>query len=412
VNPTPQINGFELDQRLFGHPLAEIWRGRSFTGMEVVALVLSEAGSADPQVRDRLDLASRGAALQPGYQETPLWAANLSTDRPYAITQLIPGQSGAERLLDPLDGLLGNDEESLAAVRSQLAQYGAAPLPPVDPAADVPSYAPTPETADQPRLETADQPAAAAPVNKPMHKPVNKIELARQVRRKIGRWTYLVVILIVLLVFTVLYSVGAAIGSAVKEQPPVEGPAAAPVSPGPLPSPALLPGVLKVDTAPYLPSVPAVGLVGRTYERGADVQVVENLGLPFAFGWPRPPISVDLGESSSMLYRRVLTEKNPTQSTLDARIALYPCKDLAACLAERAAFGKEWTTAFKTPVPATAKDARTWVTVRNGPPYTLTMTHAYTSAGRSWLVGVTVTGLTGEELAVQKVLNDIWLQTQ
>ncbi|TCN39901.1 hypothetical protein EV644_10311 [Kribbella orskensis] len=380
MNPTPQINGFELDQRLLGHPLAEIWRGRSFTGMEVVALVLSEAGSADPQVRDRLDLASRGAALRPGQQQTPLWAANLSTDRPYAITQLVPGQSGAERLLDSLDGLLGNDEESLAAVRSQLAQYGAVPLPP------------------------ADQPAAAAPVN--------KIEMARQVRRKIGRWTYLVVVLIVLLVFTVLYSVGAAIGSAVKEQPPVEGPAAAPVSPGPLPSPALLPGVLKAETAAYAPPVPAVGLVGGTYERGADVQVVGEVGLPFAFGWPRPPVTVDLGESSSVLYRRVLTEKTPTQSTLDARIAVHPCKDLAACLAERAAFDKDWTTAFKTPVPATAKDARTWVTVRNGSPYTLTMTHAYTSAGRSWLVGVTVTGLTGEEPAAQRVLNDIWRQTQ
>jgi hypothetical protein len=241
---------------------------------------------------------------------------------------------------------------------------------------------------------------------------VNKIEVARQVRHKIGSWIYLVVILIVLLVFTVLYSVGAAVGSAVKEQPPVEGPAAAPVSPGPLPSPALLPGVLKAETAPYLPAVPGVGLVGGTYERGADVQVVEDLGLPFTFGWPRPPTAVDLGESSSVLYRRVLTEKNSTQSTLDARIAVHPCKDLAACLAERAAFDKEWTTAFKTPVPATAKDEQTWVTVRNGPPYTLTMTHAYTSAGRSWLVGTTVTGLPGEELAVQRVLNDIWRQTQ
>ena len=31
-------------------------------------------------------------------------------ERPYAITQLVPGQTGAERLLDPLDGLFGNDE--------------------------------------------------------------------------------------------------------------------------------------------------------------------------------------------------------------------------------------------------------------------------------------------------------------
>ena len=52
------------------------------------------------------------------------------------------------------------------------------------------------------------------------------------------------------------------------------------------------------------------------------------------------------------------------------------------------------------------------MTVRSGSPYTLTMTHAYTTGGRSWLVGATVTGLTGEEPAVQRILNDIWRQTR
>ncbi|GAA1603896.1 hypothetical protein GCM10009789_67390 [Kribbella sancticallisti] len=376
VNSTPQLQGYELDQRLLEHPLAEIWRGRSFTGMEVVALVLSESGAADPQVRDRLDQASRGAALEPGEQQTPLWAANLSADRPYAITQLIPGQSGAERLLDPLDGLLGNDEESLSAVRSQLAQYGAAPL------------------------------------NQAQQKPPSKVEVAREYRHKLGRWTYLVAAIGVLIVFTALYSVGAAIGSSIKDQRPAGPPIATAVSPSPLPSPGLLPGVPKPRTAPYLPPVTTTGLVGATYPTGADVQVVDGLSLPFAFGWPRPPHKVELGESSTMIYRRVLTEAKPTDSALDARIALRPCRDLAACLAGRAQFDKEWTDSFKTPVPASAKDARTWLTVQKGPRYTLTMTRAYTSAGRSWLVGVTLTGAPGEEPAIERVLNDIWRQTQ
>ncbi|MEU4390717.1 hypothetical protein AB0F51_08580, partial [Kribbella sp. NPDC023855] len=129
MNSTPQLPGYELDQRLLEHPLAEIWRGRSFTGMEVVALVLSESAAADGEVRERLSRASRTAALEPGQQQTPLWAANLTAARPYAVTQLVRGQSGAERLLDPLDGLVGNDEESLGSVRSQLAQYGALPIP-------------------------------------------------------------------------------------------------------------------------------------------------------------------------------------------------------------------------------------------------------------------------------------------
>jgi hypothetical protein len=55
VNSTPQIQGYQFDQRLLEHPLAEIWHGRSFTGPEIVALVLTEVGSADPQVRDQLN---------------------------------------------------------------------------------------------------------------------------------------------------------------------------------------------------------------------------------------------------------------------------------------------------------------------------------------------------------------------
>ena len=109
-NSTPEIPGYQFDQRLLQHPLAELWHGRSFTGMEIVALVLSEAGARDATVRDRLVRAGRGAALEPARLETPLWAANFSSDRPYAVTQLIPGQSGAERLIDPLDGVIGNDD--------------------------------------------------------------------------------------------------------------------------------------------------------------------------------------------------------------------------------------------------------------------------------------------------------------
>jgi hypothetical protein len=371
VNSSPQIDGYQIDQRLLRHPLAEIWRGRSFTGMEILALVLTEAGSADPEVRDRLDRASRTAALEPGKQETPLWAANLTSDRPYAITQLVPGQSGAERLIDPLDGLLGNDEESLAAVRSQLSQYGAAPVP-----------------------------------------PAGLVAVAGEYRRKLGRWTYAVVVIGVLIVFSVTYSVGAAIGSAVKDKPAQsQGPAGPAVSPGPLPSPALLPGILKASTPTYIPGGRPVPLVGATYQGAADVQVVDNIDLPFAFGWPRPPTIEKFGESTSAIYREVLAEDSAGKPTLDARIAVHPCHDLAGCLADRGAFDKQWTTTFKVPAPTTAKDAQTWLTVQDSSPYALMMTRAYSSAGRWWLVGVAVTGVPGEEPAAQRVLNDIRRQT-
>ncbi|GAB2664484.1 hypothetical protein [Kribbella swartbergensis] len=424
MTSTPQIPGYRFDHQLLTHPLAEVWRGRSFTGMEVVALVLSDAGARDAVVCDRLVKAGRDAALEPGQDDAPLWAANFSSDRPYAITQLIPGRSGAERLIDPLDGILGNDEDLLRTARSQLSQYGAAP-PPADTA--FPTYAAQPHSADQPRSaaqphnpaqpRTAAQPQSAThPQARPQQtapKP-SKVEIARQYRHKIGGWIYLVAVVGVLIVFSITYSIGSAIGSSVKDEPVEAVPAA--VSPGPLPSPALLPGVEPVTTAKYKPSTGVAGVLGAAYPPGADVQPILTAGLPFAFGWPRPPDVSSLGESSTAIYRRVRTAamKDRPRGTLEARIALHPCRDLAGCLADREAFDRAWSTAFKVPAPATAKDARTWFTEEKAgqkSSYALTMSRTFMSGGRWWLVGVAGTGVAGEEQDVQRIVNDIWWQT-
>lgn len=406
MNNPPQIEGYQFDRRLLEHPLAEVWHGRSFTGMEVVALVLSTAGAADPQVRERLGHSSRGAALSPGKQETPLWAANLNSDLPYAITQLIPGQSGAERLLDPLDGLLGNDEQSMSAVRSQLAQYGGTPPEETPAATGIPSYAGTTEPAERSAVQDAPRTTEAAP-------PVGKVELAREYRRKLGPWVYAVVVLAVLIVFTITYSVGAAVGSAVKKQP-AAAPISDPVKPAALPSSVLLPGLGKITTAEYK-RTGGPGLVGESYSNGTDVQVVDHLDLPFAFGWPRPQEGKELGESSTTLFRQVQTVSAfgtaSKSDNLAARIAVRQCRDLASCLAVRTAFDEDWTKAFKAPAPRTAKDARTWYTVSNTEPYTLVMTRAYSDAGRWWLVGVAVTAVPAEIPSAQRVFNDIWHQT-
>ncbi|MEU4390718.1 hypothetical protein [Kribbella sp. NPDC023855] len=179
-----------------------------------------------------------------------------------------------------------------------------------------------------------------------------------------------------------------------------------------MPSPALKPGIVKPKPGAYIPPVPAVSLIGATYERGADVQEVTGIGLPFVFGWPRPPKTAAVGLSSTTVYRRVVTERNNGSVVLGAQIALRPCATLAACLAERATFDQEWTATFKAPAPATAKDGRTWLTVQQGTQYRLSMTRAFTADGQSWLVGVVVAAVRGEELAAQRVLNDIWRQTQ
>jgi hypothetical protein len=378
VNTAPVISGYELGQRLLEHPLAEIWRGRSFTGMEVVVLVLSEAGAADPAVRARLGEASRTAALGPGREEVPLWAANLTATRPYAVTQLVPGQSGAERLIDPLDGLLGNDEQSLAAVRNQLAQYGAAPIP-----ADV----------QQTRAHTSAQTPAQPTKPKPK------------------TWLYVVAVVLVLAVFSITYSIGAAVRSATAKTDPVVPPPA-PVSPSPMPTGVLVPGIDKVTAVPWSRATPFVGVAGAVYTSGAGLEIARGLGLPFEFGFPDRPVldQKTSVESSSTIYRRVIAGPASANAGLDLRIAVQPCRDQAACLAGRAAFDQDWTTAYKMPVPATPRDGRTWYAVRPKP-YTFAMTHVFSSQGRWWLAGAAAVAAPGQEQSAQQVVNDIWRQT-
>lgn len=439
MSGAPELSGYRLDQLLLGHPLAEIWRGRSFTGMEIVALVLSEAGAADPAVRERLGRASRDAALEPGQLETPLWAANFSADRPYAITQLVPGQSGAERLIDPLDGLLGNDEQALDAVRNHLSQYGAAPAANHQPTQEpvrrgagtesgepglegaAPGWnagepvrgiaAPEQDGAGAPRADVIPERGAGAG-----GAAGESTDLAGAAARKPSGWVYVGVVVGVLVVFSALYAVGVAVGAAVKDEEPAAGSAPALVSPGPLPSSVLLPPILKIKTAAYAPPSPFAGLVGATYAPKADVQVVDYLGLPFAFGFPRPPEGNQNAdsESASMIYRRAQALNSRGEAILTVRIALHPCENLSKCLADRAAFDAEWTKAFKAPVPTTVMDSRTWFTQQSSSPYALTMSHAFAGGGggRWWLVGVAGTAIPDEVPAVQRVVNDIWRQTQ
>ena len=430
MSGAPALPGYRLEHLLLEHSLAEIWRGRSFTGMEIVALVLSEAGAADPAVRERLGRASRSAALEPGQLETPLWAANFSVERPYAITQLVPGRSGAERLIDPLDGLLGNDEQALDAVRNHLSQYGAAPAdhqPAQEPVrrgaglgpesgelgleGEAPGW-----NAGAPGRDDAAGSGDAAGLGDVGGDSGGLAGAAVGVggRRKPSRWVYVGVVVGVLVVFSALYAVGVAVGAAVKDDESVAGAPPALVSPGPLPASVLLPPILKIKTAAYTPPSAFAGLVGATYAPKADVQVVDYLGLPFAFGFPRPPEGNQNAdsESASMIYRRAQALNSQGQPILTVRIALHPCESLSKCLAERAAFDAEWTKAFKAPVPTTVKDARTWFRQQSGSPYTLTLSHAFASGGRWWLVGVAGTAIPDEVPAVQRVVNDIWRQTQ
>ncbi|WP_432943940.1 hypothetical protein ACQPXM_01520 [Kribbella sp. CA-253562] len=409
MNTAPVISGYELGQRLLEHPLAEIWRGRSFSGMEVVVLVLSEAGAADPAVRERLGEASRTAALGPGREEVPLWAANLTATRPYAVTQLVPGQSGAERLIDPLDGLLGNDEQSLAAVRNQLAQYGAAPIPAEGQSsvvAGTPGQPGAASAAGQPSGQAAAAHASgAAGAHTPAQTPTHPA------KPKPKPWLYLGAIVLVVAVFSITYSIGAAVRSATAKTDPVVPPPA-PVSPSPMPTGVLVPGIDKVTAVPWSRVTASDGVAGAVYTSGAGLEVARGLGLPFEFGFPDRPVldQKTSVESSSTIYRRVLAGPGSANAGLDLRIAVQPCRDQADCLAGRAAFDQDWTTAYKMPVPATPRDGRTWYAVKPKP-YTFAMTHVFSSQGRWWLAGAAAVAAPGQEQSAQQVVNDIWRQT-
>jgi hypothetical protein len=224
---------------------------------------------------------------------------------------------------------------------------------------------------------------------------------------------YLVVAVVVLIVFSIAYSIGTAVGGAVKDEPAQTAVPA--VSPPPIPATVLLPAIKRVTTAPYKRPDGSAGIFGATYAAGADVQVVADAELPFALGGPRPPEVAFLGESSQLILRRIVTKNDYApgglKNAMKAQFALHPCADLAACVSDRPAFDKQWTTIYKTTVPATAKDARTWLSVSTKAPYTITMTRAFQSGGQWWLVGVMAFGQPAEADDIQRLVNDIWRQT-
>ena len=167
------------------------------------------------------------------HPESPLWAANLNAARPYAITQLAPGYAGAERLLDPLDGVIGNDRSAIEEVRRRLDGGGA--------------QASSPATTETPH---PDARAKATAVGK--------------VVERAGRRLWAATILIPLIVFVVAYSAGAAINSAAARPEPTSPREPVPdaVQPTPLPSKnVLLPGISKAGQVPLRSDVRPVSLV-------------------------------------------------------------------------------------------------------------------------------------------------------
>lgn len=412
---TPEIAGYTFTEQLLEHSLATVWRGHSVTGMEVVALVLSDAGATDAAVRDRLAQASRTAALEPGRAEAPLWAANLNAAHPYAITQLAPGYSGAERLLDPLDGVIGNDQSAITEVRSRLdasvSGYAATRAPSSAPgaSASIPSYA------AEPAPPGSSAPPATALV--PEGAPVPGAPAAPGAAQFRNMKLMLAAIVLPFVMFIVMYSVGAQVNSAAGDKEPTTPRQSVPaaVEPSPIPTKkVLLPGIQKAGEVPLRANVPPSYLVGSALPATTDT--IQRFGLPFAMHDPGPQwISVILEESSYSIYRRLMAGE-PGSALVDIFIAAHPCKDRAGCLADRAEFDKRWTSRFHAKAPATAKDAQTWVTETKpgkAGPYEVSMTRMFFSPATQswWLVGVDATAKVPKVVeTAQAVLNDIRTQ--
>lgn len=398
MNTAPRIPGYEFGQRLLLHPLAEIWRGRSGTGLEVVAIVLSEAGADDPQIRQRLDQASRSATSES--LDAPLWAANFAGDRPYAITQLIPGQSGAERLLDPLDGVIGNDQASVDEVRRQLQHFGTAPVP----------HPPGPSSYQPGQYDVPGEASSTAPGPGQFAVQESEAEQALLNRRRTWKF-YAAMAVTYLMLFSITYSVGAAFNKKDDASAGATTPVPPAVSPSALPTSVVLPGIDKAPAPRLNPRLPSVSVIGATYTPEDALVPVLGLDLPFSFRWPDEPGQIKLGESSYAIYRRVISGENPQTAPLSAALVVHPCKSLAACRQERTGFDQRWTARFKAPVPATAKDGQTWFTEQQRAAYVVSMTRAFEANGQWWLVGVAVTAPNDQRAAAQRVLNDIRTQT-
>lgn len=427
MTDAPQIPGYRFAEQLLDHPLATVWRGAATGGHEVVALVLTDAGAADQIVRDRLATASRDAALQPSAQEAPLWAANLTTAHPYAITQLAPGLSGAERLLDPLDGVIGNDRSAIAEVRARLE---AAPInPPLNgPAATIPTYAePTtnPETpyagTQDPSTPYADTqaPSAGTPVTQT---PGTQTQPTTQSRpgtdggtpTSVGWLLWTLVVIVPLVAFVATYSIGASVNSAMADDEPTQPrrPVPSAVQPSPLPTRSvLLPGIPKAPQV-ALRTVKNVYLVGNSFVRTENEPLA--LGLPFVMHRPDEELQFATREESSYSIYRVLVYGKPTKPTGSLSIAAHPCASRPACLAERATFDSRWTSRFKAVRPVQAAGDRTWIAESDAAGYAVSMTRVYRSpaTGGWWLIGVAAdVDDAANKTLVQAGLNDIRTQT-
>ena len=329
--------------------------------MDVVALVLSETGAADRAVRDRLAASSRIAAVQSGPAESPLWAANPNATRPYAVTQLAPGYSGAERLLDPLDGVIGNDQSAIEEVRRRLDGGGT----------------------------QADSPAA-------------------------GRRLWAAAIVIPLIVFVVAYSAGAAINSAAARPEPTSPKVPVPdaVQPTPLASKkVLLPGISKAGQVPLRSGSPA-GIAGRVDER-AVADAVGQARAAVRDAHPRARMAHEGARGVVVLDLSAALEAK--RGTVVVAIAAHPCKGLAGCLADRTEFDARWssgTASRHRPRRVTVRpgSART---PRRASPTEASLTRAFLSpaTGSWWLVGVAVNADPASAGTAQAILNDIRTQT-
>ena len=403
---TPQIAGYRFGEQLLDHPLATVWRGQAVDGREVVALVLTDAGAADRTVRERLADASRNAALRPGAQEAPLWAANLNTEHPYAITQLAPGLSGAERLLDPLDGVIGNDRSAIAEVRARLE---AAPIvpPPPGTAATIPTYADQhgPQQHPQPPTELHGPQQEQQPPGTTGGTPTS-----------VGWKLWTIPVIVPVIAFAAAYSIGATVNSSMADDEPTQPrqPVPAAVQPSPLPTnPVLLPGIPKAPQA-GLRTVKNVYLVGNSFVR-TEARPLQ-LGLPFVMHRPDDEIQVAASEESAYSIYRTIVYGKPLKPTASVSIAAHPCPSLPACLTERAAFDARWTKRFGSVRPARAADDRTWIAESGpaNPGYEVAMTRVYRSpaTGTWWLIGVDANAdEPASKPVVQAALNDIRTQT-
>ena len=260
----------------FRTPHGAVYTGKSFIGEEISLAVLSETAADDDAVREAFAAAVRDYRQAGGTDRPQVHSADVGAGQPWVALR---GRSGAEQIL--------------------AAATGTATVPPGPPPAQgwpIPTTIQQPPTRDWSAPPAAEQPptwppgtpvpAQAAASSAPTQTAATPVPRTPQPGNRTASRRLIIVATVALAMVTmaVAASVGNILSSADGEAPPMpqvitSPPAGTDETPPPTDE-------TPAAAAPSLRDVPAISVIGPTWQDGDDTVVWSESGWPFAFRVP------------------------------------------------------------------------------------------------------------------------------